>query len=120
MEGGVEGGVVGGVPGGVLGGVIGGAGNGPVSDFDRPPRPLRQTKPRYPQDAFVKKVEGTVLVEFVIDAEGRVAAARVRQSVPLLDAAALEAVREWIFTPAFKHGVPVASAALAPVVFRIY
>jgi len=120
MEGGVEGGVVGGVPGGVVGGVIGGSGQGPVADFDRPPRILRQTRPRYPQDAFVKKVEGTVLVEFVIDAGGRVVSARVRQSVPLLDAAALEAVREWVFAPAFKHGVPVASVALAPVIFRIY
>ncbi len=120
MEGGVEGGMVGGVPGGVLGGVIGGTGEGPVSDFDRPPRVLRQTKPRYPQEAFVKRVEGTVLVEFVIDAGGRVVTARVIQSIPLLDAAALEAVREWIFAPAFKHGQPVATAARAPVVFRIY
>ena len=116
MEGGVEGGVVGGVPGGVLGGT----GQGPVRDFDRPPRLLRQTRPRYPQEAFVKKVEGTVLVEFVIDAGGRVVAAHILQSVPLLDAAALEAVREWVFTPAFKHGAPVASVARAPLVFRIY
>ena len=120
MEGGVAGGVAGGVPGGVLGGVIGGTGQGIVSDYDRPPRLLRQTKPRYPQDAFVKRIEGTVLVEFVIDPAGRVVAARVLQSVPPLDAAALEAVRDWVFAPALKHGVPVASRARAPVVFRIY
>jgi protein TonB len=120
MEGGVEGGMVGGVPGGVLGGVIGGTGQGPVLDYDRPPRVLKQTKPRYPQEAFVKKVEGTVLVEFVIDAGGRVVGARILQSIPQLDAAALEAVREWIFTPAFKHGQPVATVARAPVAFRIY
>lgn len=120
MEDGVEGGVVGGIPGGVLGGVIGGTGQGVVRDFDRAPRLLRQLKPRYPQEAFVKRIEGTVIVEFVIDAAGHVVAARIFQSVPPLDAAALEAVREWVFTPAFKHGVPVASVARAPVVFRIY
>ena len=65
-------------------------------------------------------MEGTVLVEFVIDAGGRVVTARIVQSIPLLDAAALEAVREWIFAPAFRHGEPVATVAQAPVAFRIY
>jgi protein TonB len=122
MEGGVEGGVVGGVLGGVLGGVIGGTGTGPlpVFDYDRPPRILRQTKPRYPPDAFVKKIQGTVLVELLIDEAGRVARARVVQSVPALDDAALEAVRGWAFVPAYKHGRPVATVARAPVSFRIY
>lgn len=122
MEGGVEGGVVGGVLGGVLGGVIGGTGTGPVPifDYDRPPRVLRQTKPRYPPDAFVKKIQGTVLVELLIDDAGHVVRARVIQSVPALDSAALEAVREWRFVPAYKNGRPVATVARAPVSFRIY
>jgi protein TonB len=122
MEEGVEGGVVGGVPGGVIGGVIGGTGTGPaiVYDYDTPVRILRQTKPRYPQDAFVKKVQGVVLIEFVIDSTGRVVRARVIHSIPLLDAAALEAVRDWIFSPAVKRGRPVATVARAPVSFVIY
>lgn len=122
MEGGVEGGVVGGVPGGVLGGVIGGTGDNPivVRDYDRPPRVIRLTKPVYPQEAFVKKIEGTVLLEILIDAEGRVVRARVVASIPLLDAAALDAVRQWVFAPAIKHGRPVATLAHAPVAFRIY
>lgn len=122
MEGGVEGGVVGGVPGGVLGGVVGGTGTIPipVMDYDRPPRLIRQTKPPYPPEAFVRKVEGVVVVEILIDATGRVARARVIQSVPLLDSAALETVRQWAFEPAIKGGRPVATVALAPVSFRIY
>jgi periplasmic protein TonB len=122
MEGGVEGGVVGGVPGGVLGGVIGGTGTGPVPvfDYDRPPRLVRQTKPKYPPDAFVKKVQGIVLVEFLVDTNGRVSRARVIQSIPMLDAAALEAVRDWVFYPALRRGQPVATLARAPVSFTIY
>jgi protein TonB len=120
MEGGVEGGVVGGVPGGVLGGMIGGTGTGPVMDFDSPPRVIKQARPQYPQDAFVKKVEGTVLVEALVDSQGRVARARVIQSVPLLDAAALQAVYQWVFHPAMKHGRPVATIIHMPVAFRIY
>jgi protein TonB len=124
MEGGVEGGVVGGVPGGVLGGVIGGTGDIPVVVVertpDRPPRPIRITKPVYPQDAFVKKIEGIVLLEILIDRDGRVVRARVLHSVPLLDAAALEAVRQWVFAPAIKQGQPVATLAQAPIAFRIF
>lgn len=120
MEGGVEGGVVGGVIGGVLGGVLGGTGTGPVLDYDAPPRPIKITRPQYPQEAFIKKVEGTVVVEILIDASGRVVRARVLQSVPLLDAAALQTVYQWVFQPAVKHGRPVATIAQAPVAFRIY
>ncbi len=120
MEVGVEGGVVGGVPGGVIGGVIGGTGDGPVLDYDQPPRPIKITKPQYPQEAFVKKIEGTVEVEILIDAGGNVARARVVQSIPALDQAALQTVYQWRFSPAIKNGRPVATIARAPVMFRIY
>lgn len=120
MEMGVEGGVVGGIPGGVLGGVLGGTGTGPVLDYDSPPKPIKITRPQYPQEAFVKKVEGTVTVEITIDSTGRVVRARVINSVPMLDAAALQTVYQWVFSPAIKHGRPVPTIAHAPVAFRIY
>lgn len=120
MEEGVEGGVVGGVPGGVIGGVVGGTGDIPVADYDQPARPIRLTKPTYPQEGFVKKIEGTVVVEILIDVTGRVTRARVLQSIPALDGAALECVRQWVFAPAMKHGRPVPTLATAPVNFKIY
>jgi protein TonB len=120
MEEGVEGGVVGGVPGGVLGGVVGGTGDGPVMDYDRPPRAISITKPQYPQEAFVKKVEGIVEVEILIDSTGRVVKARVMRSIPLLDQAALQTVYQWKFEPAMKNGRPVSTIASAPVTFRIF
>jgi protein TonB len=120
MEEGVEGGVVGGVPGGVIGGVIGGTGDGPVMDYDQGPRPIKITRPQYPTEAFVKKIEGTVLVEILIDINGSVVRARVKQSIPALDAAAIQTVYQWKFAPAVKRGRPVATIALAPVSFRIF
>lgn len=120
MEVGVEGGVVGGTPGGVIGGVIGGTGDIPVFDYDQPPRLLRQPRLVYPQDAFIKKIEGVVEVEILIDTNGRVTRARVLRSVPMLDAAAIENVKQWVFTPAMKGGRAVATTAVAPVTFRIY
>jgi protein TonB len=120
MEVGIEGGVVGGVPGGVIGGVIGGTGDIPVTDYDQPPRVIKQTRPVYPQEAFIKKVEGVVEVEILIDTSGRVRPTRVLRSVPLLDRAAIDTVRQWVFSPAIKNGRPVATTAIAPVTFRIY
>lgn len=121
MEEGVEGGVVGGVPGGVLGGVVGGTGDMPVLDYDQPPRAVKITKPQYPSDgqAFVKKIEGTVELEIIIDTTGRVARARVVRSIPLLDRAAVECVSQWVFQPAMKNGRPVATISRATVTFRI-
>jgi protein TonB len=120
MDIGVEGGVVGGTPGGVIGGVIGGTGDGPVLDYDQPPRVLKQTKPIYPQEAFVKKIEGVVELEVIIDARGMVQVRRIIHSVPVLDNAAMMTVRQWLFSPAIKNGRPVATVALIPVSFRIY
>ena len=65
----------------------------------KPPKPKRQGRPRWPMDAFVAKVQGTVLIEALVGEEGEVAYARVRQSVPALDAAALEAAWKWTFEP---------------------
>jgi protein TonB len=115
LPGGVEGGVVGGVWGGV-----GCTGDGPIMDYDQPPRPIKITRPQYPLEAFVKKVEGTVVLEILIDAAGRVVRARVITSIPLLDAAAIQTVYQWTFSPAIKGGRPVATLAHAPVQFRIY
>jgi protein TonB len=120
MDIGVEGGVVGGVPGGVLGGVIGGTGDGVVMDYDQGPRPIKITQPKYPPEAFVKKIEGTVEVEILIDFTGRVSKARIVRSIPALDQAALDTVKQWVFMPAVKHGRPVATVASAPVTFRIF
>lgn len=120
MEGGVEGGVAGGVPGGVVGGCVGCTGDGPVLDYDEAPKVVRQTKPQYPQEAFVKKIEGTVMVEFVIDEQGQVASARVLKSIPMLDAAAIACIKQWVFTPAKKGGRAVRTLAQAPVAFRIF
>ena len=120
MEGGVEGGVVGGVIGGTLGGCVGCTGDGPVLDYDQPPRLIKNTRPQYPQEAFIKKIEGRVELEILIDATGRVVHARVVKSIPLLDQAAIQCVYLWQFSPAVKRGRPVATRAFTPIDFRIF
>jgi protein TonB len=48
-----------------------------------------------------------VIIEAIIGPDGRVQEAKVLRSIPLLDAAALDAVRQWQFTPTLLNGVPV-------------
>ncbi len=91
-----------------------------LTDFDAPPRIRKSVRPQYPQRAFLERIQGTVLVEALVDAKGRVAKTRVIQSVPGLDEAALEAARKWEFHPAVRGGKPVATIIHMPVAFRIY
>ena len=67
--------------------------------------PRREGAPRYPTDARGTGVEGLVGVEIIVGPEGTVIDARV--SVPLLDTAALEAVKKWRNEPTIVNGQPV-------------
>jgi len=121
MEGGRDGGVAGGTLDGVIGGCIGCSGDSPVMDYDQAPRLLKRVDPHpYPQEAFVKKIEGTVVLEILIDVTGHVAQARIIRSIAALDESARTTVLQWLFSPAMKHGRPVPTVAQATVTFRIY
>src|SRR5690606_25539428 len=73
-----------------------------------------------PDEARAQGLSGRVLVSFVVDAEGRVAEAAVlRGAHPLLDAAALDAVRQARFEPGRRGGVPVAIRMVLPISFAL-
>jgi TonB family protein len=82
-----------------------------------PPRKLRDVKPIYPADARASGVTGMVILEATIAEDGTVQDAVVRRSVPMLDEAALGAVRQWLFTPTRLNGVPVAVTMSANITF---
>lgn len=73
----------------------------------KPPTKIRDVRPVYPQEAQDARIQGVVIVEATIDGAGRIREARVLRSIPMLDEAALEAVRQWEFTPTLLNGVPV-------------
>jgi protein TonB len=73
----------------------------------REPRKIADVAPVYPQLAQAGRIEGLVIIEAIIDTRGIVQSARVLRSVPFCDQAALEAVRQWRYTPALLNGVPV-------------
>jgi TonB family protein len=70
------------------------------------PKKIADVKPVYPAEALQSKVQGVVILEAIIDAGGAVRDAKVLRGVPMLDQAALDAVRQWRFTPTLLNGVP--------------
>jgi periplasmic protein TonB len=116
---GVPGGVEGGVPGGVMGGVVGGLPEAPpppppppqapvrVGGAIKQPTKLKNVPPVYPPIAQSARVQGVVIIEATIGADGKVKDAKVLRSIPLLDQAALDAVKQWVFTPTLLNNVPV-------------
>ncbi len=78
-----------------------------VGGLIREPRKILHVAPLYPDIARQSRVEGTVVLEAILDVTGRVESVRVLGSQPLLDDAAVRAVRQWRYTPTELNGVPV-------------
>jgi protein TonB len=115
--GGVEGGVIGGIAGGVVGGV-------PTMPLPPPPPPpppmpaqpirvggdieaptlVHRVNPEYPSIAVSGKIEGVVILEATVDERGAVEDVRVLRSHPLLDRAAVDAVKQWRYKPLQLNG----------------
>jgi protein TonB len=83
------------------------------------PRKIVNVSPRYPATAQAARVEGLVVLDAVIDATGRVTGVQVTRSIPLLDQAAIEAVRQWRFTPTLLNGEPVSILLTVTVRFTL-
>ena len=79
----------------------------------------RHVDPVYPKVAMAASVQGIVIIEAVIDATGRVAETRILRGVPVLDDAALDAVRQWVYTPTLLDGVPTPVKMVITVTFRL-
>lgn len=86
-----------------------------------PPRLLDNRPPTYPSHAARERLEGTTLLRIRITAEGNVAELEVVSTSghPILDAAAVSAVRTWRFLPAMRNGRPVATTVRLPVRFAL-
>jgi periplasmic protein TonB len=119
---GVMGGVPGGVPGGQMGGVIGGIiSSTPVAvpKVAAPTRVrvssgvtqgllIRKVEPSYPQMAKIARVQGAVVLSALIGKDGVIQNLHVVSTAsPLLNQAALEAVKQWRYRPYILNGEPV-------------
>ena len=132
--GGVEDGVQGGVIGGVVGGALGGTGTSAptppsaprsvqkivrVGSHIKAPRQTYSVNPAYPPLARETHIEGTVVVDAVIDEHGNVVQARVVSGHPLLMDAALKTVLLWKYEPTTLNGQPVSVELQVQVHFKL-
>ncbi len=128
VEGGVAGGVEGGVPGGVVGGVVGGLPDAPPPPVQQPlrvgrdikePKKLKNVPPVYPAVALQARVQGVVILECTISAQGKVTDVNVLRGIPLFEQAAIDAVKQWVYTPTLLNGVPVPVIMTVTVNFKL-
>jgi protein TonB len=70
------------------------------------PALIERVAPKYPPIAMSAHIQGVVILEAVVDRQGRVEDVRVLRSIPLLDKAAIEAVQQWRYSPLLLNGKP--------------
>ncbi|MEW5900093.1 MAG: energy transducer TonB, partial [Acidobacteriota bacterium] len=137
VQGGVEGGVEGGVKEGIVGGIAGGVAGGVqseevikksqefekdavrIKDVIEKPRLLGKVDPVYPEIARKAHVEGVVIIEAKTDESGRVMDVRVLRSIPPLDQAAIDAVKQWVYEPLIIDGKPRKALFTTTVHFKL-
>ena len=127
---GVEAPCLGCLPGGVPGGDPNGNGPGgpppsastaPIRTGGdiHPPRKVRHVVPVYPEIARAARVQGDVVLDCTIGNEGRVVDVKVLSGHPLLQTAAVDAVRQWVYRPTLLNGVPIPVVMTVTVHFTI-
>jgi protein TonB len=134
VMGGVPGGVLGGQLGGVLGGILGGSRQMPSPP---PPTPaahkgpyrvggtvqaqklIQQVQPLYPPLAKQAHIQGEVVIDSVIDTQGKVTHMKVVSGSPLLVQSAIQALQQWRYQPTLLNGQPVPVEMLVTVHFQL-
>ena len=116
-----------GFAGGIVGGVLGAPPLPPlpvtplrVGGVISPPTKLLHVEPIYPLEAAEAHLEGLVILQATIGTGGQITDVEVLRSVPLLDEAAISAVRGWVYTPTLLNGVPVPVVLTVTVNFRLF
>jgi protein TonB len=114
----IEAGFERGLPGGVIGGIAGGFEDAPppppavnippvrVGGAVLTPRLIHRVDPEYPEIAQRAQIEGVVILEATVGANGTVQDARVLRSHSVLEQAAVDAVRQWRYEPLLLNGTP--------------
>ncbi len=96
-------------------------GSGQYVYHDDEPSPIKQVGARYPDMAKSTGIEGKVVVNVLVGTDGKVVKAEIApgHGVPVLNAAALDAAKQWLFRPALANNKPVAVWVAIPFNFRL-
>lgn len=91
-----------------------------VGGVVKPPRQIYAPAPPYPALAKVASIQGTVVIEAVIDEQGNVINVRAVAGPPLLIPEALRTVMTWKYEPTYLDGVPTAVDMKVEVHFSMF
>jgi len=80
---------------------------------------LEKVPPQFPLDAKQAGVSGTVVLQALIDKEGRISDLKVISGPPMLQDAAVDAVRQWLYRPYLLNGQPVEVNTTINIVFTL-
>lgn len=132
---GVPGGIEGGMPGGVPGGIVGGIAEMPLppppAPAPVPRKPVRvggdikepavvvRVPPTYPDIAARAQIHGLVILEALVDEQGVVQAVKVLRSVKFLDQSAIDALKQWRYTPLTVNGEALPFVLTVSLNFRL-
>jgi protein TonB len=85
------------------------------------PRAIYDPEPEYSDEARRIKQQGVVILSLVVDQQGRARDIHIARSLGMgLDEKAIDAVKQWKFSPGMKDGIPVAVRVNIEVSFRLY
>lgn len=124
-------GMSGGSANGVMGGILGGLGQGAPEVKAAPPKRIAVSagviagnriggeEIRYPPIAKAAHIQGTVVLQAMISREGTIQDLRVLSGPPMLQQAAIEAVRTWRYRPYLLNGQPVEVETTITVIFTL-
>jgi len=84
-----------------------------------PAKLIKRVSPEYPEEARQKAIQGTVVLNVVLRKDGSVTVQNVAEGDPILSPAAIEAVRQWRYTPTVLNGQPVEIQTKISVVFTL-
>ena len=86
------------------------------------PKLLKEVKPQYTAQAMRAKIQGTVLLECVVQPDGTVGNIKVVRSLDStfgLDQEAMKAARQWQFAPGTRFGQPVPVLVTIEIAFTL-
>jgi periplasmic protein TonB len=90
-----------------------------VGGVIKPPTKIRDARPVYPPLAQQARLQGRVVLECIISTDGRVEQVQIVSGPPLLQDAAVDAVRQWRYTPTFLNGAPVSVIMTVTLIFTL-
>jgi protein TonB len=124
-------GMAGGSASGVMGGILGGLGSSAPVVKAAPPKKIAVSAgviagnkiggvdPRYPAIAKAARIQGTVVLQASISKEGTIQNLKVVSGPPMLQQAAVEAVKTWRYKPYLLNGQPVEVETQVNVIFTL-